>query len=77
MNTDMGSLQMCDKCLCLKSSVMTRNDSIKTSLPLTLSEQTMPVEPEDAGAEKNADAPDQLHPSTEVMSEVKVYLKLH
>ncbi|XP_050969176.1 atherin isoform X2 [Labeo rohita] len=28
-------------------------------------EQTMPVEPEDAGAEKNADAPDQLHPSTE------------
>uniref|UniRef100_A0A9J8B2B9 Sterile alpha motif domain containing 1b n=2 Tax=Cyprinus carpio carpio TaxID=630221 RepID=A0A9J8B2B9_CYPCA len=36
-------------------------------------EQTMPVEPEDAGPEKNTDAPDQLHPSIEdqvvVMSE--------
>ncbi|XP_016361895.1 atherin-like [Sinocyclocheilus anshuiensis] len=36
-------------------------------------EQTPSVEPEDAGAEKNADAPDQLHPSIEdqvtVMSE--------
>lgn len=61
---------MCDKCLCLKSCVMTRNDGIKISLSHTLSEQTMSVEPEDAGAEKNADAADQLHPGIEVMRKV-------
>ncbi len=37
------------------------------SLSHTLSEQTMSVEPEDAGAEKNTDAADQLHPGIEVM----------
>lgn len=38
------------------------------SLTHTLSEQTISVEPEDAGTEKNAETPDQLHPSMEVMT---------